>query len=89
MPFSLRHKRRRGEKMLVLTRKIGESIKIGTDIEITVLTVKGDQIKLGIEAPKHVEIHRKEVYLTIQEENQSASKDVKGLLELLNHKKGN
>lgn len=58
--------------MLVLTRKIKESIMIGNDIEITVLAVDGDQIKLGINAPKQVEIHRKEVYVNIQQANNEA-----------------
>ncbi|HWL13280.1 MAG TPA: carbon storage regulator CsrA [Ureibacillus sp.] len=58
--------------MLVLTRKLNESIMIGNDIEITVLAVEGEQIKLGIKAPKHVDIHRKEVYLSIQQENNQA-----------------
>jgi carbon storage regulator len=69
--------------VLVLTRKTGEAIKIGNDIEITVLSVKGDQIKLGINAPKHVEIHRKEVYLEIQKENEVAAKGVSDLLSIL------
>jgi carbon storage regulator len=59
--------------MLVLTRKLQESIKVGNDIEITVLGVEGEQVKLGISAPKNVEIHRKEVFLSIQEENNIAS----------------
>ncbi|AZV45269.1 carbon storage regulator [Peribacillus asahii] len=58
--------------MLVLTRKLNESIMIGNDIEITVLAVEGEQIKLGIQAPKHVDIHRKEIYLSIQQENNQA-----------------
>lgn len=62
--------------MLVLTRKTGEAIRIGDDIEITVLSVQGDQIKLGIEAPKHIDIHRKEIFLAIQEENEAANNTV-------------
>ncbi|MFJ8266892.1 carbon storage regulator CsrA [Peribacillus asahii] len=58
--------------MLVLTRKLNESIMIGNDIEITILAIEGEQIKLGIQAPKHVDIHRKEVYLSIQQENNQA-----------------
>lgn len=58
--------------MLVLTRKPNESIQIGPDIEIKILSIDGDQIKIGIEAPKNVEIHRKEIYLAIQEENSQA-----------------
>ncbi|WP_453993453.1 carbon storage regulator CsrA [Bacillus nitroreducens] len=70
--------------MLVLTRKINESIKIGDDIEITILSVSGEQIKIGIDAPKHVEIHRKEVYLEIQTENNRASQTSIDLLKQLN-----
>ncbi len=64
--------------MLALTRKKGESIIINNSIEVTVLEVKGDQVKLGIAAPKEVPIYRKEVYLQIQEANQEAM-DVSGL----------
>ncbi|MCI1592502.1 carbon storage regulator CsrA [Heyndrickxia oleronia] len=59
--------------MLVLTRKKGETIQIGDDIEITISSINGDQVKIGINAPKNVEIYRKEVLETIQEENQQAS----------------
>ncbi|MGG0720056.1 carbon storage regulator CsrA [Robertmurraya massiliosenegalensis] len=58
--------------MLVLTRKLNQAIQIGDDIEIKILSVDGEQIKVGINAPKNVEIHRKEVYLAIQEENNQA-----------------
>ena len=54
--------------MLALARKVNESIMIGNDIEITVLEIKGDQIKLGVKAPKSVPIYRKELYVQIQEE---------------------
>jgi carbon storage regulator len=59
--------------MLALSRKTNESIMIGNDIEITVLEVKGDQVKIGISAPKSVPIYRKEIYLQIQESNKEAS----------------
>ncbi|OAO78401.1 Carbon storage regulator [Geobacillus stearothermophilus] len=59
--------------MLVLTRKLKEAIQIGDDIEITILAIQGDQVKLGINAPKHIDIHRKEVYLAIQAENNAAA----------------
>lgn len=59
--------------MLVLTRKIKEAIHIGDDIEVVVLAIDGDQVKLGIRAPKHVDVHRKEIYLAIQQENSAAS----------------
>lgn len=59
--------------MLVLTRKKGQSIVVNDNIEITVLDIQGDQIRIGIEAPKNISIHRKEVYLEIQEENRKAA----------------
>ncbi len=59
--------------MLVLTRKKLESIRIGEDIEITILAVDGDTVKVGITAPKHVAIHREEVYRAIAQENKTAS----------------
>ena len=58
--------------MLALARKVNESIVINDNIEITVLEVKGDQIKLGIDAPKSVPVYRKELYVQIQEANQAA-----------------
>lgn len=69
--------------MLVLARKKDEAIKIGDDIEIKVIGISGDQVKIGIEAPKHVEIHRKEIYLSIQEENNAASHSSLDLLQAL------
>ena len=62
--------------MLALARKVNESIMIGNDIEITVLEIKGDQIKLGVKAPKSVPIYRKELYVQIQEENKQAGRAV-------------
>lgn len=58
--------------MLALSRKINESLMIGNDIEITILEIKGDQVKIGISAPKSVPIYRKEIYLQIQESNKEA-----------------
>ena len=58
--------------MLALTRKKNEAIVINNNVEITVLEIKGDQIKLGIAAPKEVPIYRKEIYLQIQEANKAA-----------------
>ncbi|WP_342470159.1 carbon storage regulator CsrA [Ureibacillus sp. FSL K6-3587] len=58
--------------MLVLSRKINESIIIGENIEIKVLSIDGDQVKLGIVAPKNVKVHRSEVYEAIQEQNKAA-----------------
>lgn len=59
--------------MLVLTRRLNQSIKIGDEIEITVIEVRGDQVRLGVTAPRDVSVHRKEVYLQIQQENRAAS----------------
>ena len=71
--------------MLVLTRKTGESIQIGDDITIKIVAVEGDQIKLGIDAPKNVDIHRSEIYQQIIEANQQASlnKDIKDFIKYL------
>jgi carbon storage regulator len=60
--------------MLVLTRKLGESIAIDDHIKIVVVQIKGKQVRLGIQAPKETKIHREEVYTAIQEQNQEAAK---------------
>lgn len=75
--------------MLALARKINQSIMIGNDIEITLLEIKGDQVKIGINAPKSVPIYRKEIYVQIQEENKKASEgevDVQTLNKLFSGK---
>ncbi|MGM0973545.1 MAG: carbon storage regulator CsrA [Bacillota bacterium] len=69
--------------MLVLTRRLKESIMIGDDIEISILFIEGDQVKLGISAPKNVDIHRKEIYLSIQQENSSATQTDASAIESL------
>ena len=53
--------------MLILTRKVGESVLIGNDISITILSVRGNQVKLGVEAPKEVFVHREEIYQRIKQ----------------------
>lgn len=58
--------------MLVLKRKVGEKIKIGDDVEIQILSVEGDTIKLGFNAPRHVQIMRSELYDSIRDENMQA-----------------
>lgn len=60
--------------MLALSRKKGESIVINNDVEVTILDIKGDQIKIGVVAPKSVPVYRKEVYVQIQDANKAASK---------------
>lgn len=59
--------------MLVLTRKKNQSVIINENIEITILEVQGDQVRIGINAPKSISVHRKEVFLQIAEENKKAS----------------
>jgi len=59
--------------MLILTRKLGEKINIGDDITVTLLEIKGAQVKLGIDAPKSIGIHRNEIYEKIREENLRSS----------------
>ena len=59
--------------MLALTRKKGESLVLNNDIEVTMLEIRGDQVKLGVKAPREVPVYRKEVYLQIQKENEAAA----------------
>lgn len=59
--------------MLALSRKMNESIMLGNDIEVTILEIKGDQVKIGVSAPKSVPIYRKELYLQIQQSNKEAA----------------
>ncbi|NCN41741.1 carbon storage regulator CsrA [bacterium] len=69
--------------MLVLTRKIGETITIDDNIKITVVQIKGKQVRVGIDAPKETKIYREEVYTAIQEENRAALNSMSGDLEKL------
>ncbi len=68
--------------MLALSRKQGEAVVIGSDVEITVLEIKGEQVKLGIAAPKSVPIYRKELYVQMKEANQEAIKQANAIEEL-------
>lgn len=70
--------------MLALTRKKGESLVVNNNVEITVLEIRGDQVKIGISAPKEVPIYRKEVYLQIQNENKEALSNVEAMEALKN-----
>lgn len=63
--------------MLILTRRVGESVMIGKDITCTVLGVKGNQVRLGINAPKDIAVHREEVYVRIQHEQSAATHTTK------------
>jgi carbon storage regulator len=69
--------------MLILARKINESIMIGDQIEISVVDIKGDQVKIGISAPRQVKVFRREVYRMIQEENRQAALATPDLLPTL------
>lgn len=70
--------------MLALSRKKNEALVINNNVEITILDIKGDQVKVGISAPKEVPIYRKEVYIQIQESNkESMSNDLSALTEFL------
>ncbi|WP_305784888.1 carbon storage regulator CsrA [Symbioplanes lichenis] len=77
--------------MLVLTRRAGESVMIGDDVVITVLEARGDVIRLGIQAPRDVQVHREEVYRELRDVNrEAASPDdaaVRALTEMLEEKK--
>jgi carbon storage regulator len=59
--------------MLILTRRVGETIVIGDDVTVTVLGVKGNQVRLGVNAPRDLPVHREEIYERIQQEHQAAA----------------
>ena len=63
--------------MLILTRRIGESLRIGDEVSVTVLGIKGSQVRIGVNAPKSVSVHREEVYDRINDENPKNSEDSK------------
>ncbi|MBQ4272010.1 MAG: carbon storage regulator CsrA [Clostridiales bacterium] len=67
--------------MLALSRKKGEALVIANNIEVTILEIKGDQVKVGISAPREVPVYRKEIYLQIQDSNKAAT-DVSGMQAL-------
>jgi carbon storage regulator len=79
--------------MLVLSRQRDETIMIGDDVEITVVDIRGDKVRLGITAPRQIQVHRKEVYDAIRRENEQAAKmrpqDVSELNEQKNNDNGN
>ena len=74
--------------MLVLTRKLGESIAIDDHIKIVVVQIKGKQVRLGIQAPKETKIHREEVYTAIQDQNKASAKTSVGMAQVSKVLKG-
>lgn len=62
--------------MLILTRRVGESLRIGDEVSVTVLGIKGSQVRIGVNAPKSVSVHREEVYDRINEEKSKNSEDI-------------
>lgn len=66
--------------MLILTRKKGQSIVIADDVVVTIVEASGDQVRLGVEAPRHISVHREEVYSQISQENTAARAPDAGLL---------
>ncbi len=73
--------------MLVLTRRANQSIMIGHEIVVTVLEVRGDQVRLGIKAPRSIDVHREEIFAQLQQANRDAVKPSPAALELLSELK--
>lgn len=63
--------------MLILTRRVGETLMIGDEVTVTVLGVKGNQVRIGINAPKDVAVHREEIYMRIKRENEAEAGETK------------
>ena len=77
--------------MLVLSRHLNQTIMIGDDIEVSIIDIKGDQVRIGIKAPKDIKVYRKEIYEAIENENRSAassnqSVDIKSLEDIFKNK---
>lgn len=64
--------------MLILTRRVGESLMIGDDVNVTVLGIKGNQVRIGVNAPKEIAVHREEIYQRIQQERNNPDRVVNG-----------
>ena len=72
--------------MLVLTRRAGESIVIGNEIVVTIVEVRSGQVRLGIQAPRHIEVHRHEIYEQVREANIKAAQDSRGAAEAVRNR---
>jgi carbon storage regulator len=72
-PIRAPQKTQGGKRMLILTRRVGETVMIGNDVTVTILGVKGNQVRVGINAPKNVAVHREEIYERIKREQQGVS----------------
>ena len=70
--------------MLILTRRMGETLIIGDDVNVTVLGVKGNQVRLGINAPKDVSVHREEIYMRIRDEQEGDAPEANVTSEITN-----
>ncbi len=64
--------------MLILTRRVGESLMIGDDVNVTVLGIKGNQVRIGVDAPKEIAVHREEIYQRIQQEQEGSERVANG-----------
>ena len=71
--------------MLVLSRKKGESVVIGDEIEISIVDIQSEQVKVAINAPRSISVHRKEIYLQIQEENKASAATASDAIDILNN----
>lgn len=71
--------------MLVLSRKKDESVVIGDEIEITIVDIQSEQVKVAIKAPRSISVHRKEIYLQIQEENKASAATASDAIDILNN----
>lgn len=69
--------------MLVLSRRVGESLVIGDDITVTVIEVRGDSVRLGVDAPRHVQVHRAEVVAAVRAQNEAAARADDGVAAAL------